>query len=46
MKTSFRRAALVAVLLGLCACSQNAPPAYTPATNAPENQIDLIIMGD
>jgi 5-methylthioadenosine/S-adenosylhomocysteine deaminase len=46
MKTSYRRTTLVAVLLGLCACSQDAPPASTPAATTPENQIDLIIMGD
>ena len=46
MKTSYRRTTLVAVLLVLCACSQDAPPASTPAANTPENQIDLIIMGD
>ena len=46
MKTSYRRTTLVAVLLGLCACSQDAPPASTPAATTPENQIDLIVMGD
>jgi len=46
MKNSYRRTTLIVVLLGLLACSQDAPPASPPAANASDDQIDLIILGD
>ena len=46
MKNSYRRTTLIALLLGLFACSQDTPPASPPAASASDSQIDLIILGD
>ncbi len=46
MKNSFRRTTLVAVFLGLFACSQDTPPASPTAANVSADQIDLLILGD
>ena len=46
MKNSLRRLFTAGLLLALSACNPDATPPVLTADEAPENRIDLIILGD
>ena len=46
MKNTYKKTTFIALLVTLAACSQDTAPALQSAAEAPEDQIDLIILGD
>jgi len=46
MKNTCKKTTLITLLVALAACSQDTAPVSHSAAEAPEDQIDLIIMGD